>query len=352
MGTRYALLTIALAAVGVAVPASAQNQMEISWGDASRGTAEVFLGLKIAHPSIAIEGFSAAIDFDGTRTEVLSIDTVATALAGKTQFFMPHIDATEHWCTIGAVMDLQTYGPLPAAAEHACARLRLGVLATALAGAAPVEFAIEGHTPNGFVIRNVLSHDGQDVLPDDLISGGVRVHPNPITNLACTFDDTAGAARITWTNGEVYDQIRILRDGTSIAVLSGTAVEYDDAEFPFGSVSYSVVPTRVGLTPMGTAPSCSLGILGFQRGDADQSGVVSLTDAVKIVQVLFVPGTVVPPCLDAMDANDDGGLSISDTVYVLLYLFLSGDAFPAPMSVCGIDPTSDALGCTEFAPCE
>jgi len=348
----FTLAAIALAAGGLRAPASGQNQMEVTWGDASRGTAEVVLGVKIRHPAIPIEGFSLALDYDGTRTTMLSIDTVGTAVEGKTQFFMPHIRAAEEWCTVGAVMDLQTYGRLPAAAEHACARLRLSVLSNAPSGAAPVEFSLDGHSPNGFLVRNVLCQNGRDVLPSDLISGGVRVHPSPVTDLACTFDRTAGVARLTWTNGEVYDQIQVLRDGSPLALLSGTATKYDDAGFPFGSVSYSLIPTRAGLTPLGTPPSCALSVLGFRRGDADQSGAVSLTDGVKIMQVLFVAGTAVPPCLDALDANDDGGLSISDTVYVLLYLFLSGPAFPAPSAACGIDPTNDALGCSAFAPCD
>ncbi|MCA8958984.1 MAG: hypothetical protein KDC38_00665, partial [Planctomycetes bacterium] len=89
----------------------------------------------------------------------------------------------------------------------------------------------------------------------------------------------------------------------------------------------------------------------FTRGDANADGSFDISDAVKVLDYLFVPGSTAPTCLDAADCNDDGGVDISDAVYVLSTLFTSGPPIPAPHPFCGPDPTTDALGCASFPPC-
>jgi hypothetical protein len=90
----------------------------------------------------------------------------------------------------------------------------------------------------------------------------------------------------------------------------------------------------------------------FVRGDADSDGNINLTDAVRVLNFLFLGGTA-PACLDAADADDSGGLSITDAVRILNWLFTSGVVPPPPSpntaaydaSSCGLDPTQDELGC-------
>ena len=53
---------------------------------------------------------------------------------------------------------------------------------------------------------------------------------------------------------------------------------------------------------------------------------------------------------DGTDANDDGLTDVSDAVALLEFLFLNSDPLPPPRD-CGQDPTPDALGCEEFAAC-
>ena len=61
-----------------------------------------------------------------------------------------------------------------------------------------------------------------------------------------------------------------------------------------------------------------------------------------------VPRQLDPICSDACDSNDDGDVDISDAIATLDVLFLGGDPLPAPgLTVCGDDPTADALGCDE-----
>ncbi len=53
-----------------------------------------------------------------------------------------------------------------------------------------------------------------------------------------------------------------------------------------------------------------------------------------------------PPCLDAADANDDGLLNLSDAIAILAYLFRQGVIPPpSPPGPPGYDPTPDDLDC-------
>ena len=62
-------------------------------------------------------------------------------------------------------------------------------------------------------------------------------------------------------------------------------------------------------------------------------------------------GTGVIPCEDAADADDSGLLQLTDAVRILNVLFLgTGVILPPgpPADPCGADPTDDALGCAEY----
>ena len=83
----------------------------------------------------------------------------------------------------------------------------------------------------------------------------------------------------------------------------------------------------------------------FHRGDADDNGDLQLTDAVRILGVLFLgQGTI--PCADAADADDNGVVQLTDAVRILGVLFLGQGTIPAPgptTEPCGADPTDDEL---------
>ncbi len=91
----------------------------------------------------------------------------------------------------------------------------------------------------------------------------------------------------------------------------------------------------------------------FHRGDADSNGQLQLTDAVRILNVLFL-GTGVIGCPDAADADDNGQLQLTDAVRILNVLFLGTGVIPAPgptSEACGKDPTPDALEDCVYPPC-
>ncbi len=89
----------------------------------------------------------------------------------------------------------------------------------------------------------------------------------------------------------------------------------------------------------------------FVRGDVEGDGRVDVSDAIALLSYLFKRGAV-PSCQKAADADDSGRLNVSDAVTVLLSLFAGTGPLPPPASVCGEDPTSDALSCETFALCE
>ena len=82
----------------------------------------------------------------------------------------------------------------------------------------------------------------------------------------------------------------------------------------------------------------------FIRADADDNRAIEITDAIAILDFLFLNGTAVA-CQDAADANDDGQLDVADPIVVLMHLFLGLPSLPPPFPDLGEDPTADNLDC-------
>jgi hypothetical protein len=89
----------------------------------------------------------------------------------------------------------------------------------------------------------------------------------------------------------------------------------------------------------------------FIRGDSDSSGARELTDAIYILNFLYLGGPDAT-CQSAADTNDDSSVDISDAVNLLAHLFLDARPLPEPFGACGEDPTPDGLLCNGFVPCE
>jgi hypothetical protein len=88
-----------------------------------------------------------------------------------------------------------------------------------------------------------------------------------------------------------------------------------------------------------------VGAAGFTRGDANRDDRVDISDAVSILNALFL-GSGPIRCPDAADTNDDGRNDLSDAVYILNYSFLGGPQPPPPYPEAGPDPTEDGLECS------
>ena len=82
----------------------------------------------------------------------------------------------------------------------------------------------------------------------------------------------------------------------------------------------------------------------FRRGDSNRDGDIDLSDAVNVLDHLFL-GVGSLSCPDAADADDNGELNLTDPIRLLNHLFLGGASLPPPTVEEGVDPTLDALHC-------
>lgn len=88
--------------------------------------------------------------------------------------------------------------------------------------------------------------------------------------------------------------------------------------------------------------------VGFVRGDANADRATDISDAIFVLDFLFLGGAAPPRCRDAGDVNDSGSIDVSDAVAMLAALFQGGPPIPAPFPAPGRDPTgNDAVGCLE-----
>lgn len=94
----------------------------------------------------------------------------------------------------------------------------------------------------------------------------------------------------------------------------------------------------------------------FHRGDPTADGRVTVGDAIVTLLFLF-RGSGMPPCLEAADFDDDGELQVTDAVAILQWLFLDRVAptTPGPPGLpCGPDPPTspERMGCAVYPSCE
>lgn len=132
-------------------------------------------------------------------------------------------------------------------------------------------------------------------------------------------------------NGETIDQIRaddLNDDDLMDVVINGT-----DCEAHLSPCTLVVFHGKLSAD--------------FLRGDANADGAVNLSDAVSVLEHLFVGEQVevLKGCLDRGDADDNGVLSVTDAVYLLNHLFRGGPLIPPPFPAPGPDPTVDAQFC-------
>jgi hypothetical protein len=98
---------------------------------------------------------------------------------------------------------------------------------------------------------------------------------------------------------------------------------------------------------MGAFERCGL---FFRRGDSNTDSDVNVSDAITILNHLFL-GRDTPGCLKTADSNDTGDLDLTDGVYLLNALFVGGPQLPNPGASCGVDESEDIISCDSYDAC-
>lgn len=127
---------------------------------------------------------------------------------------------------------------------------------------------------------------------------GWTVNPTPSSlNLASTASAPVNVQVVCpfGTLPSVIDQIVLKADGTSI----------------------------IGITDSDTASVLVL----IQHGDADYNGLLTISDAVQLIEYIFAGGDAPEPVLESGDADCNGLVNISDAVFLINYIF-SGGPYP------------------------
>ncbi len=83
----------------------------------------------------------------------------------------------------------------------------------------------------------------------------------------------------------------------------------------------------------------------FRRGDCNDDDTVDISDAVCILNWLFLGGDT-PGCIAATNVDGAGEVDITDPIYLLTHLFLGGAAPVEPFPECGTgSPADEEIGC-------
>ena len=132
---------------------------------------------------------------------------------------------------------------------------------------------------------------------------------------------------------------------------SGDIVSLSSSESgPFsGPVSY-LVGRDTGTIYLLSANLAGTGS-DFIRGEVVADGSLNLVDVTQMLLLLFDSNQDPSECPDALDANDDGLINITDAIALLTYLFQGGSIPPSPNGACGPDDTIDNLTCQQFDGC-
>ncbi len=161
--------------------------------------------------------------------------------------------------------------------------------------------------------------------------------------VALTF--TQGSSPATWS---AYDPTNQLVD--SVVTAAGAAQQTVVLSHPNGIRRVEVLGRSICLEKICWSCVLTPGDMRFRRGDADTDGKLSLNDAIRTLNFLFL-GTAKLTCQDAADADDTGKITLNDAILTLNFLFLGG-RLPVGGGTCTVDMTRDELGCQSYRVCQ
>jgi hypothetical protein len=157
-----------------------------------------------------------------------------------------------------------------------------------------------------------------------------------------TLDDTDLHASFTIAPGPVQ---LVINKGCDLLLFDATGLGADESagRSPDGTGSFAALaqptPGAANSGPGGGAAEAD-----FIRGDANEDGRVNVGDMIATLKVLF-QSEPPPACEDRLDADDSGVVDLTDPLYIGTALFRNGPAIPLPFPTTGADPTPDGISC-------
>ena len=140
----------------------------------------------------------------------------------------------------------------------------------------------------------------------------------------------------------VFGVIPSVLPGAVLSVrLGDSPFPADDRTAPFNEICFSGHSVRPKVGPTLEVVVHAEQTL-FVRGDTDLDRLHNITDVVKVLRYLFLDDVLM--CRDSADADDSGSVDISDAIRLADFLYGSGNPPPYPFPNPGRDRSVDALG--------
>ncbi len=136
--------------------------------------------------------------------------------------------------------------------------------------------------------------------------------------------------------GAIWFTVTIPSGGGLLAKLVFDVVATEPCESPLVLTTYQGGPTvYTDVSGFSIYPELvhgSVTITDVLCGDANGDGVINVSDAVFVINYVFIPGSPVPDPVCVADANGDGTVNVSDAVTLINYVFIPGS--PPPVTDC------------------
>jgi hypothetical protein len=204
-----------------------------------------------------------------------------------------------------------------------------------------------------------FTNSGRSQAVDRRIPGQIRfgsAGPAPVRGLHAAVAAGGGGGvsagggkdvALSWSNGSVYEKVRIERNGDLVAEVPGGSTSFVDPGVAGGVYTYKVAGLEDGKS--GLPASALVSTIEppgtFLRGDSNRDRRIDIADPINTLSYLFL-GSGAIPCQDAADADDDGRIGIADALTTIRYLFHASDVLRAPGVIHPwFDPTADGLAC-------
>jgi hypothetical protein len=373
---RKSLLTLGVGAAlilvaGRSAQAGAPNRIYFLNQDVHVGDTNVTVPVQVDTDQVR-HGFSLSIKFDQTMISIVNVTTTGSTSANAdwSKGEIRNVDGKLRWSVIMSLPDtlqdpFDVNKTIPIGTNEVLINITINVLATTDTTTVIIPQDDLGTPAGGWV--NILSYKGDASIHPELAGGTIHIipvtQPNPvptITTIDPTNKDAGSASFLLTVNGTGFvngaSTIRWKGADRTTAFVSDTKLTTTVAAPDVATAGSAAVTVFTGPPGGGTSNSVDFTINTvstgnkFLQGDCSQDGALDLSDAVKILNFLFIGLDSPIVCFEAchVTAPADHDLDITDAVDLLAYLFLGTFNIAPPFPNC--NSASAALCATALCP--